>query len=186
MNVHALDRIVAQSQLLYTQQEVVENIVRVAEVMNQQLSGSEWTVVTILNGGIVFAGRVIPHLRFAMSQDYIHATRYQNGTSGGKLEILARPTMDIEDKNILLLDDIFDHGVTLSEITRYFQANGAARVCTAVMVRKNLHGRQEAESGPDFHALTVPDVYVYGMGMDYKGYLRNAPGIYAFLGETSQ
>lgn len=184
MNVQMIDRVVAQSKLLYSQSEVEEGIARLADTLNQRLSGDDWTAVTVLNGGIVFAGLIMPRLRFALRQDYIHATRYKNATLGGELEILARPTADFSGKNILLLDDIYDHGVTLSEITRYFHANGAARVCTAVMVRKNLPAQTVSEPEPDFHALTVPNVYVFGMGMDYQGYLRNAAGIYAFPEEA--
>ena len=184
MNLQMLDRVVAQSKLLYSQAEVDESITRLADTLNENLSGDGWTVVTVLNGGIVFAGLIMPRLRFALHQDYIHATRYQNGTLGGKLEILARPAMGSNGKNILLLDDIYDHGVTLAEITRYFYKSGAARVCTAVMVRKDLPAQTVSEPDPDFQALTVPNVYVFGMGMDYKGYLRNAPGIYAFPEEA--
>ena len=180
MNVEKLDRIVALSHLLFSQAEVEERIAHLADVLNQHLSGEEWIAVTVLNGGIVFAGLILPRLSFALRQDYIHATRYKNGTLGGDLEILAKPVTDFNGKNILLLDDIFDQGVTLSEITQYFYANGAARVCAAVMVRKDLPPQTVAKPGPDFHALTVPNAYVFGMGMDYQGYLRNAPGLYAF------
>lgn len=184
MNVQKLDRVVARSKLLYSQAEVEKSIAGLADTLNEHLSGGDWIAVTVLNGGVVFAGLIMPRLSFALRQDYIHATRYKNGTLGGDLEILAKPAADFSGQNILLLDDIFDHGVTLSEITRYFYTNGAARVCSAVMVHKKLPAQTVCEPDPDFYALTVPNVYVFGMGMDYKGYLRNAAGIYAFPEEA--
>jgi hypoxanthine phosphoribosyltransferase len=76
-----------------------------------------------------------------------------------------------------VIDDILDEGLTLAAIVEHCRQEGAHRVWSAVLVEKQ---RQRAiEFQADFVGLTVPDRYVFGYGMDYKGYLRNARGIYA-------
>jgi hypoxanthine phosphoribosyltransferase len=78
---------------------------------------------------------------------------------------------------VLIVDDILDEGITLKELVAYCEQQGVSSVRTAVLVNK-LHNRKTLESA-DFIGLTVEDRYVFGYGMDYKGYLRNVPGIYA-------
>jgi hypoxanthine phosphoribosyltransferase len=78
---------------------------------------------------------------------------------------------------VLVIDDILDEGYTLEAIVQHCRLEGARRVWTAVLAEK-LHERG-VDFAADFVGVTVPDRYVFGYGMDYKGYLRNAPGIYA-------
>jgi hypoxanthine phosphoribosyltransferase len=78
---------------------------------------------------------------------------------------------------VLLVDDILDEGATLAAIEQRFREEGATAVYKAVLIIKDRSRTHEINV--DFTGLEVPDRYVFGYGMDYKGYLRNAPGIYA-------
>jgi hypoxanthine phosphoribosyltransferase len=80
-------------------------------------------------------------------------------------------------RNVLIVDDILDEGITLQELIKYCEQEGVSSVHTAVLVNK-LHDRKHLDTA-DYIGLTVEDRYVFGYGMDYKGYLRNVPGIYA-------
>jgi hypoxanthine phosphoribosyltransferase len=83
---------------------------------------------------------------------------------------------------VLIIDDILDEGKTLAEIIKYCQKKGAANVYTAVLVDK-LHDRKAVKGfKADFSGLEAADRFLFGYGMDYKGYWRNAPGIYAVKG----
>ena len=77
------------------------------------------------------------------------------------------------------LDDILDEGHTLQAILNAIRAQGAEQVYTAVLLDKQHDRKANSEYKPDFVGLTIPDRYVFGYGMDYKEYWRNAPGIYA-------
>jgi hypoxanthine phosphoribosyltransferase len=79
---------------------------------------------------------------------------------------------------VLVVDDILDHGLTLAALVAECRALGAVEVLTCVLVTKDLP-RRAGLAAADYSALTVPDAYVFGYGMDYKTWLRNAPGIYA-------
>jgi len=84
----------------------------------------------------------------------------------------------LKDRAVLIVDDILDGGLTLSAIVDYCRAQGARSVLTAVLVDKLNARLPDGLHSADFCGLHVDNHYVFGYGMDYKGYLRNAPGIY--------
>lgn len=152
-------------------------ITRMGAEISAQLRDCNPIVLCIVNGGIVFAGKLLTHLAFPLQLDYIHASRYQNATVGRSLVWQALPTLDLSARTVLLLDDILDAGVTLKAVQDKCLALGAARVLSAVLVEKQLE--QEKPICADFVGLSVPDRYVFGCGMDVYGWWRNLPAIYA-------
>jgi hypoxanthine phosphoribosyltransferase len=166
-----------QADCLFAEPQVEAALDRMAAAIKQQLTGSNPVVVCLMNGGVVPFGRLLTRLQFPLQVDYVHATRYGARIQGGDLEWLAGPFVPARDRTVLLVDDILDEGTTLAAIEARYQADGAKRVFKAVLTRK-VRPRKVAID-VDFVGLDIPDRYVFGYGMDYKGYLRNAPGIYA-------
>lgn len=165
---------------LFAKEEVHSAIVLWAEKISQTIADTNPIVVGIMNGGMIPLGLLLPQLDFPLQVDYLHATRYRNKTSGGQLDWLVTPRINFSGRTILLVDDIHDEGITLNEIKAFCLKQGAENIYSAVLVNK-IHNRKNNTSA-DFIALEVPDRYVFGFGMDYKGMLRNAPGIYAVEG----
>jgi len=165
---------------LFNKNEVYSAIASLAKDISLKLCKTNPVVVGIMNGGMIPLGLLLPELDFPLQVDYLHATRYRDKTSGGQLKWLASPRIDLSNRTILLVDDIHDEGITLNEIKLFCQNNGAKDVYSAVLVNK-IHDRKN-DSSADFIGLEVPDRYVFGFGMDYKGMLRNVPGIYAVKG----
>jgi hypoxanthine phosphoribosyltransferase len=110
--------------------------------------------------------------------DYLQVSRYRNETSGGVFEWRVRPASELKNRPVLIVDDILDEGITLREIVAYCRGQGAADVKVAVLTRK-LHDRCAKGVGADYIGLDVPDEYIFGCGMDYKGHFRNLNAIYA-------
>lgn len=137
-------------------------------------------VLTVMSGGMIFAGMLLPHLNFLIEVDYIHATRYGANQTGGQFSLLAEPKIDLDNKTVLLLDDIYDDGITLERVSQYCKDRGAKEVQSAVLIYKNKIRNKKQIAPPNFTALTVPDEFVFGMGMDADGLYRNVPGIYYF------
>ena len=162
---------------IYDDAEVQQAITQTAEAITKKLSEKDPLVFCVMTGGIIPAGHLLTQLNFPLQIDYIHATRYQGGTKGGRLTWLVRPSIPMKGRTVLVIDDIYDEGVTLSEIAEYCSAEGAESIYTAVLINK-LHNRKRGDK-PDFISLETEDRYLFGYGMDYHGYLRNAPGIYA-------
>ena len=101
-----------------------------------------------------------------------------DNTQGSELEWHRLPALSLHGRDVLILDDILDEGATLAAVVAHCRAQRAARVLTAVLVDKR-HERKVTGIRADFVGLRVEDRYLYGYGMDYRGYLRNAAGIYA-------
>jgi hypoxanthine phosphoribosyltransferase len=162
---------------IYSAGQVEAAMDRMALEIEQRLVRDNPLVLCVMIGGVVLAGRLLTRLSLPLEVDYVHATRYRGETQGGDLHWVARPTTPIEGRSILLIDDILDGGWTLAAIHDYCREEGAHSVDAAVLLDKVREGK--APYRATFVGLQVPDRYVFGYGMDYKGYLRNAPGIYA-------
>jgi hypoxanthine phosphoribosyltransferase len=129
-------------------------------------------------GGLIPAGNLLPRLDFPLEVDYIHATRYGNEMQGGELNWIVRPDISLEDRTVLIVDDILDGGITLAAIVDYCKKQKAKEVYTAVLLDKHQGRVPGGTQHADFTGIMMEDGFVFGYGMDYQGYLRNAPGIY--------
>lgn len=167
----------SQANLLYAESEVEQALGHMAVKISAKLKDSNPLVLCVMTGGVVPAGKLLTQLDFPLHLDYIHATRYCGETRGGKLHWRVRPTYSLQERVVLVIDDILDEGLTLAAIIDDCKAAGAREVYCAVLVRKMLARKQWVCA--DFVGLEVGDRYVFGYGMDYKGYLRNACGIFA-------
>ena len=182
MTVTEAHAIISEADLLVGESEVSAAIDRVAREISAQLKESNPIVLCIMNGGLIFTGQLLTRLAFPLEVDYVHATRYGCETAGAHLHWTVRPQLDLKGRTVLLLDDILDEGVTLAAIAEFCRQQGAAQVLMAVLVEK-LHLRKVTPGmRADFTGIEVGDRFLFGYGLDYKGYWRNAPGIYAVKG----
>lgn len=172
-----------RSTCLYSKDQVDEALDRMAVNIGKVLVDDDPLFLCVVVGGIVPLGNLLPRLDFPLEVDYIHATRYRGEMSGGELHWKAKPSTPMTDRTIVVVDDILDSGITLQEVVKYCYEQGAKNVMTAVLVDKQ-HARQpEGLQKADFTGLMVGNHFVFGYGMDYKEYLRNAPGIFAVAPE---
>lgn len=163
---------------LFSQEQVQKALARMAEEINRHLSVDEPVVVLgVMNGALVTLGELLTQLRFPLELDYVQASRYGLGETGGLLEWQRRPQLSLAGRQVLIVDDILDQGITLEAIVAHCRQAKARAIYTAVLTRKQLAFPPAIEA--DFVALEVPDCYVFGYGMDYQGLWRNAPGIYS-------
>jgi len=153
-----------------------------AEKITTRLKDSNPLVFVVMNGGLVLAGRILPKLLFPLEVSYLHASRYGHALNGNLLDWRVRPTQDLRGRTVLVLDDILDEGFTLKAILEYLKNEGAEEVLSAVLVHKDHQRKAYPGMRADFTGLDVADRFLFGCGMDYKGYWRNAPGIYALKG----
>lgn len=170
-----------QARQLYNLQEIDAALEQVASQLNARFAdlppGESVILFSVLQGGLVTTGHLLPKCNFLIELDYVHATRYRNQTLGSELEWLRHPVNSLKDKTVILVDDIFDEGITLAAIRQYCNEQRAKEVVSVVLLDKQ-HKRKAADFEPDYVALRIPDKYVFGFGLDYRGHYRNAPGIY--------
>ncbi|HET7921334.1 MAG TPA: hypoxanthine-guanine phosphoribosyltransferase [Gammaproteobacteria bacterium] len=176
-----IQRVRDEAELLHDAESVARAVDDMARRIALELAHSNPLLICVLNGGLLLSAWLATRLDFPLQLDYAHVSRYRGTTRGGELEWIAHPRMPLKDRTLLLVDDIFDEGVTLASLVDDCRARGAREVRTAVLVRKQ-HERVATPLRPDFVGLTVPDRYVFGCGLDYRNYLRNLPAIYAVSG----
>lgn len=179
----ALTAAIPQGSTLVTSPAEID---RALDAMGREISADlaalRPVAVAIMNGGLVFAGQLLTRLPFALECDYIHVRRYGRLTHGGELEWIAGPHVDVRGRVVLLLDDILDEGRTLAVVKEALLARGAAEVRIAAFARKERGEPPAIEA--DYVGVTVPNLFVFGFGMDVDGEFRNLPAIYALPAET--
>ncbi|MHB8919453.1 MAG: hypoxanthine-guanine phosphoribosyltransferase [Halothiobacillus sp.] len=151
---------------------------RMAVHITQALHHRLPIVLVVMNGGLIVAGQLLPRLMFPLEVDYLHATRYRGTTTGGALKWLAQPERAFTERDVLIIDDILDEGVTLKAVRDWCYQAGAAKVWIAVATNK-VHDQKVADIQADFMGIDVPNRYIFGEGLDYHGFFRNITGIYA-------
>jgi hypoxanthine phosphoribosyltransferase len=170
--------VLADADLLVNEQQIAVAITQIAGQINILLADSNPLVLCVMNGGLVFTGQLLPQLTIPLNLDSINASRYHNQISGGVINWVNTPLTSVKGRTVLIVDDILDEGITLAAIYEYCLAHGATSIYSAVLINKLLGHSKPIYA--DFIGLNLENRYLFGYGMDYKGYLRNAPGIYAY------
>lgn len=178
MNPAEIIQVQAEADLIYSYEEVEAAIKKMSQEITAVLADKNPVILCLMIGGIIPTGKLLPLLNFPLQVEYVHVSRYRGGTCGGALHWIRKPTISLQDRHVLIVDDILDEGTTLMAIVGECKNNQAKTIHTAVLADKQLN-KERSFKKADFTGVTVPDRYVFGYGMDYKEYLRNAPGIYA-------
>ena len=153
------------SRLVVDRDEVMAAVDRMAAQINDFYGDEPIILIAVMTGAIIPAAWLATRLKMPLTMDFVHATRYQSGTHGAELEYRVAPRMNMKGRKVLIVDDIFDEGDTLAAIKGSCEQRKAASVHMAVLVRK-MHDRGLPREFADFVGLDVPDVYVFGCGMD--------------------
>jgi hypoxanthine phosphoribosyltransferase len=173
-----LNLIRSDAEELHSPEQIHAALDRMAEEITATLADTQPVVLCVLTGGIIPTGHLLTRLAFPLESDYLHATRYRGDTSGKEVQWVSEPGISLSGRTVLVVDDILDEGHTLTDIIRFCTESGAEHIYSAVLIQKR-HDRRDPAVQADFVGLEVDDRYVFGFGMDYKGYLRNLNGIFA-------
>ncbi len=137
-----------------------------------------WVVLVLLRGSFIFAADFVRELsRHSVhpSIDFMNIQSYHHGTESSGTTITAEPTNSIQGKSVLLLDDIFDTGYTLSAAAEFCQRQGASDVKSLVLFEKPA--RRVAEFSVDYVGRTIEDIFIVGYGLDHANQYRSLPYI---------
>lgn len=170
------------AELIVDRDTVDAAIGRMASALQIEIDASDCVVLVVMMGGLVPGARILDQLRGDFELDYCHVTRYAGGQKGGEPTWVHPPGADLRGRTVLVIDDIYDEGITLEYVVRACIEQAAARVLTAVLVTKQ-HARAAGTREPDISGFSVPDRYVFGCGMDLEHRWRHLPAIYALAEE---
>ena len=164
--------------ILLTEAEIAAGIARLARQIAADYQGRPLTVLGVLTGSLIFLSDLIRRLNLPLKVGLVQASSYRGlATSPGSLVIADLNGLEISGRHVLLLDDIFDTGQTLSGIVGSLQKLEPASLRSAVLLWKE--GRQRVTLTPDYHCFRIPDVFVVGYGLDYNDEYRHLPHVAA-------
>jgi len=172
-----LKELISKSSLIYSNKQIDKAILDIASDCNLVFENEKVTILPVMNGALIFSGHLIPKLNFHCEIDYIHASRYLNNEGQQIVNWIYQPNLNlIKDKVVLVVDDILDEGITLNNIKKKLIEFGAKKVFIIVLFDKKIDKVKPIRA--DFSGLEVPNAYVYGFGLDFKGVGRNIPHLY--------
>ncbi|MEZ6135702.1 MAG: hypoxanthine phosphoribosyltransferase [Pirellulaceae bacterium] len=161
---------------LLSEARLREGVEELAAAITQRYQRRPLTIVAVMTGSLVLLADLIRLLNMPIRVSLIQASSYRGGTESGELWIREDMMLDVTDREVLIVDDIFDTGRTLRAVVKCIESMTPRSVATAVLLHKE--GRQQVTMVPDFAAFKIPDEFVVGYGLDYQDLYRNLP----FLG----
>ncbi len=157
---------------LLDEQQLNAGVEDLARQINEAYGDTPLTIVGVLTGSVVLMADLIRKLQMPMRVGVVQTSSYQ-GSERGRLTINSEMMLDITGRDVLLIDDIFDTGHTLAEVTQLMNDLGPTSLKSAVLLLKT--GCQEVDWKPEFIAFDIPDEFVVGYGLDYNDEYRNLP-----------
>jgi hypoxanthine phosphoribosyltransferase len=158
--------------ILLDEAQIRDGVRRLADAVTAEFGDQPLTIVGVLTGSVVLLADLIRLLEMPLRIDFVQAASYR-GTQRGELTFNPELIPDIAGRHVLLVDDIFDTGHTLSEVRQQLEPLGPHTIRTAVLLRKA--GQQLVDQPPDFVAFSIPNQFVVGYGLDYRDEFRHLP-----------
>ena len=159
--------------VLFTEEEIQKRIKELAEEMNKFYGDEEVIAVCVLKGAVMFATDLVKQLKMPLKMEFIRLSSYGSGTvSSGKVNAVDIKLPDLNDKNVLIIEDIVDKGLTAKFLLDFMECNfktKSTKFCS--IIKKKCTRIVDVE--PDYYGFDVDDQFLIGYGLDYDGYFRN-------------
>lgn len=159
--------------VLFSEDEIQKRIKELAEEMNRFYNGEEIIAICVLKGAVMFAVDLVKHLNMPLQMEFIRLSSYENGTSSsGKVHAVDISLPNLNDKNVLIIEDIIDTGLTAKFLLEFINNNfktKSTKFCS--LLDKRVTRQTDIE--PDYYGFEIDNKFVVGYGLDDKGYSRN-------------
>lgn len=164
---------------LYDHETIQAAFDKMAEEINRHPLSKEAPIfLGVAVGGLLPLSNLTLRLNFPLELDFAHVSSYKDKMYASELQWKTRPHLPLKDRTVVIVDDILDKGLTLSALIEFCKQEQAKAVFTAVLINKKVERSKGGLASADFVGLDIEDRFVFGYGLDYKGFWRNAPGIY--------
>lgn len=162
--------------VLITEEQIQKRIKELGRQLTEDYRGKELVVIGILKGSVIFMSDLIRAIALNVQLDFMAVSSYGKSTSSsGVVRILKDLDTDISGKDVLIVEDIVDTGLTLSYLVENLLSRNPAslKICTFL----DKPSRREAKITPHYNGYEIPDEFVVGYGLDYAEKYRNLPYI---------
>lgn len=161
-------------EILLDEKQIADRVAELGAEISKDYAGEEVIVVCVLNGAMPFTCDLMRKMDGHIVMDSIIASSYGSGTvSSGEVKIKKEMKQDVAGRNVLLVDDVFDSGLTMSLLVKNLQERGAKSVKSCVFLNKPA--RRKVDYDPDYIGYDIPDAFVIGYGLDYDERYRELP-----------
>ncbi|MBN2663321.1 MAG: hypoxanthine phosphoribosyltransferase [Bacteroidales bacterium] len=174
--VQVLDKTFTKS---ISHEQIQEAISRLADQMNKDLAGKDVIFLGILNGAFLFAADLFKLIDLKAQITFLKVASYQGTSSSGKVKRLIGVNEDIENKTVVILEDIIDSGITVDYILKQLKGYEPKEIKIATLMFKPEAFVKDFKI--DYVAIEIPNEFIVGYGLDYDGYGRNLKDIYTLL-----
>lgn len=167
---------------LLTKEEIAQKVAELGKQISQDYEGKKLVVVGILKGAVLFLSDLIREITVPLTLDFMAVSSYGSSTeSSGVVRILKDLDKSIENKDVLIVEDIIDSGLTLKYLVENLTARkpNSVKVCTLL----DKPARRQINVDVDYNGFIIPDEFAVGYGLDYNGLYRNLPAIYVLKRE---
>lgn len=162
--------------VMISEEEVDKKIVEIAEKINEEFKGQEVHLICILKGSVFFTCELAKRITLPVTIDFMQVSSYGDGTeSSGRVRIAKDLDESVEDKNIIVIEDIIDSGRTLSYLMNLLKARNPKSIKLCTLLDKP--DRRVVDINVDYTGFVIPDEFVVGYGLDYAQKYRNLPYI---------
>ncbi len=167
----------SNKELVLSKQAIQDRVRELGQEISKDYQDKELVVVGVLKGAFVFMADLVREIDLPLSADFIQVSSYGSSTSStGKITLVSSPTQSIEERHVLLVEDIIDTGLTMRWLAAHFREEGAASVKICSLIDKSE--RREHEITIDYAGFAISEGFLIGYGLDYDEKYRNLPAIY--------
>ena len=159
--------------------DIKEAIWRIADKINADLKDKNPLMICILNGSFMFTADLLKLIKFQCQISFVKVASYEGTSSSGKITELIGINEDITGRTIVLLEDIVDSGITISNCMEHAKQLGAKEVFIATLLYKPQALKKDVKL--EYVGIEIPNDFIVGYGLDYNGYGRNLPDIYRII-----
>lgn len=159
--------------VLITRPQIARRVRQLSKQIEQDFTGREMVVVSLLSGTVMFLADLIRHLSLPLRLDFIGVSSYGTGTTSGELTFTKELRLDVKGRDVLLVDDILDTGKTLTRVLAKLRLLKPREIKVCVLLEKKE--RRVESVAADYVGFTIPDLFVVGYGLDYAERYRNLP-----------
>jgi len=162
--------------LFLSEKEIQNGINNVAESIRQDFKEKDPLFICVLNGAFMFASDLIKQLDFHCELCFIRLKSYEGTKTEGKIKEIFGLIEDIENRNVVILEDIIDTGHTMNSLINQLSKRKPASLRVATLLLKP--DALQLDVKPDYIAIEIPNDFIVGYGLDYEGHGRNLRNIY--------
>lgn len=169
--------------ILVTEDEIEEKVKELGKQIMEDYKGKDLILVGILKGAVIFMSDLARNIKMPIGMDFMAVSSYgRSSTSTGEVRIIKDLDFSVENKDVLIVEDIIDTGYTLAYLTDNLKKRGAASVKVCTLLDKPE--RRKVDVSVDYLGFAIPDEFVVGYGLDYSEIGRNLPYVAALKEEV--